>query len=280
MTDDFKDKVAIVTGGASGIGRALCSEMSRRGAEICVADINFEGAQQVASAITRTGGRGHAAHLDVSQSEDVQELVDETVLEHGRLDYMFNNAGIGMAGELRDMNLGQWRRILNVNLWGVINGTRSAYQVMIEQGFGHIVNTASLAGLVPVPMFTAYTTTKYGVLGLSTSLRAEGAELGVKVSAVCPGFIQTGICHTATVLNVRREDVLARCPFKMRDASSAARAILRGVLRNKAVITMPFYVRLFWWLYRLHPGLVSPWSHKILQDFRSLRKPGKIDSAR
>ena len=278
MIDDFKDKVAIVTGGASGIGRALCSEMGRRGATVCVADINFEGAQQLASAITRTGGSGHAAHVDVSESEDVQKLVDETVSGHGRLDYMFNNAGIGIAGEVRDMNLEQWQRILNVNLWGVINGTTSAYQVMIEQGFWHIVNTASLAGLVPVPVFSAYTTTKYGVLGLSTSLRAEGAELGVKVSVVCPGFIQTGICNTATVLNVRREDVLARNPFKMRDASSAARAILRGVLRNKAVITMPFYVRLFWWLYRLHPALLLPWSHKMLQDFRSLRKSAKVDS--
>jgi NAD(P)-dependent dehydrogenase (short-subunit alcohol dehydrogenase family) len=272
MKEHFENKVAIVTGGASGIGSALCHEMGRRGATVVVADINIEGAQHVASAITASSGHTRAAHLDVSQADDVQKLIDKTLSRHGRLDYMFNNAGIGIAGEVRDMNLEHWQRILDVNLRGVIYGTTSAYQVMIKQGFGHIVNIASLAGLVPIPMVTAYATTKYGVVGLSTSLRAEAAKLGVKVSVACLGLVRTGICDAATVLNVRREDLLARTPFKMRDASDAARAILRGVLRNKTVITMPFYVRLFWWLYRLNPCLLSPWSHKMLQDFRSLRR--------
>jgi NAD(P)-dependent dehydrogenase (short-subunit alcohol dehydrogenase family) len=279
MTEHFKDKVVIVTGGASGIGRALCQELAGRGAMVVIADINMEGAQQVASGITSTGGQGRAVHLDVSKAENTEKLIDETVSGHGRLDYMFNNAGIGIAGEVRDMNLEHWRSILNVNLWGVICGTTSAYQVMIKQGFGHIVNIASLAGLVPIPMVTAYATTKYGVVGLSTSLRAEAAGLGVKVSVVCPGLLQTGICHAATVLNVRREDVLARAPFKMGNTTWAARAILRGVSRNKAVITMPFYVRLFWWLYRFHPALLSPWSHKMVQDFRALRRSSASDRA-
>jgi NAD(P)-dependent dehydrogenase (short-subunit alcohol dehydrogenase family) len=277
MTKRFKDKIAIVTGGASGIGRALCNEMGRRGTTVIVADINIEGAQQVASSITATGGQGHPVHLDICQPEDIKKLIDETVSGHGRLDYTFNNAGIGIAGEVRDMNLQHWQRILDVNLWGVIYGTTSAYQVMIKQGFGHIVNIASLAGLIPIPMVTAYATTKYGVVGLSTSLRAEAAGLGVKVSVVCLGLIQTDICDAATVLHVGREEVLARTPFKMRDATCAARAILRGVSRNKAVITMPFYVRFFWWLYRLHPALLSPWSHKMVHDFRSLRKSPASD---
>ncbi len=279
MTDHFKNKVAIVTGGASGIGRALCEEMGRRGATVIVAAINIEGAHQAASVITATDGRARAAHLDVSQAEDVQKLIDETVSRYGRLDYMFNNAGIGITGEVRHMNLEHWQHILDINLWGVIYGTTSAYRVMIKQGFGHIVNIASLAGLIPIPMVTAYATTKYGVVGLSTSLRAEAAKLGVKVSVVCPGLIKTGICDASTVLNVRREDILARTPFKMRDATGASRAILRGVSRNKAVITMPFYVRLFWWLYRLNPCLLSPWSHKMVQDFRSLRRFPGADSA-
>jgi short-subunit dehydrogenase len=104
---------------------------------------------------------------------------------------MLNNAGIALGGEVRDMDLEHWRRILDVNLWGVIHGTTAAYQVMVKQGFGHIVNTASLGGLIPEPMATAYATTKHAVVGLSTSLRAEAAELRVKVSVVCPGFVQT-----------------------------------------------------------------------------------------
>jgi NAD(P)-dependent dehydrogenase (short-subunit alcohol dehydrogenase family) len=269
---DFTQKVAIVTGGASGIGQALCREMSRRGAIVVVADIDFEGSQQVASAISARGWSATPAHLDVSQADDVQTLIDETVSQHGHIDYMFNNAGIGIAGEIRDMDLGLWENIVNVNLWGVIHGTVSVYQVMVEQGFGHIVNTASVAGLVPVPMETAYVATKYGVVGLSLSLRDEAKQLGVKVSVVCPGFIRTGIYNSATVLRVSREDLMAQIPFRLMDAARAVRIILRGVSRNQAVITMPFYARIFWWLYRLHPALLSYWSRKIPKDFRALRK--------
>jgi NAD(P)-dependent dehydrogenase (short-subunit alcohol dehydrogenase family) len=180
----FEDKVVIVTGGASGIGRALCEELGQRGAKVIVADINVEGAEQVASAITTTGGLARAAPLDVSQVEAVQKLIEETAAEQGWLDFMFNNAGICMVGEVRDMDLEQWRRIVDVNLWGVIHGTTSAYQLMLGQGFGHIINIASADGLMPFPMMTAYSTTKHAVIGLSTGLRAEAAELGVKVSVV------------------------------------------------------------------------------------------------
>jgi NAD(P)-dependent dehydrogenase (short-subunit alcohol dehydrogenase family) len=269
---DFIQKVAIVTGGASGIGQALCRELGRRGAIVVVADINFAGAQKVASAISSNVRLATPAHLDVSQADEVQKLIDAIASEHGRIDYMFNNAGIGIAGEMRDMDLGHWEDIVNVNLWGVIYGTTSAYQVMVEQGFGHIVNTASVAGLVPVPMETAYATTKYGVVGLSLSLREEAKQLGVKVSVVCPGFIRTGIYDSATVLRVNREDLMARIPFKLMDAVRAARVILRGVSRNQAVITMPFYVHIFLWLYKLHPALLSHWSRRIINDVRSLRK--------
>jgi short-subunit dehydrogenase len=185
---------------------------------------------------------------------------------------MFNNAGIGIAGEIRDMDLELWEDIVNVNLWGVIHGTVSVYKVMVRQGFGHIVNTASVAGLVPVPMETAYVATKYGVVGLSLSLRDEARQLGVKVSVICPGFIRTGIYNSATVLRVNREDLMAQIPFRLMEASRAARIIMRGVSRNQAVITMPFYARIFWWLYRLHPALLSYWARKIPKDFRVLRK--------
>ena len=270
--DNFTQKVAIVTGGASGIGKALCQEIGRKGAIVVVADINAEGAQEVASSISSTGCIATPAHLDVSQADEVQELIDETVSKHGRLDYMFNNAGIGVAGEMRDMDLALWRDIVNVNLWGVIHGTTSAYRVMVKQGFGHIVNTASLAGLLPVPMETAYATTKYGVVGLSLSLRDEARQLGVKVSVVCPGFIRTGIYDSATVLRASREDLVAQIPFRLMDATRAAAVILKGVSRNQGVITVPFYARIFWWLYRLHPALLSYWPRKITRDFRALRK--------
>lgn len=271
--DVFEGKVAIVTGGASGIGRALCEELGRRAlAMVIVADINADGAQQVVSSITMTGGRARAAHLDVSQSEDVQQVVDETASEYGRLDFMFNNAGIAMCGEVRDLDLEHWRCILDVNLWGVIYGTAAAYQVMTRQGFGHIVNTASLGGLIPQPMATAYVTAKHAVVGLSTSLRAEADELGVKVSVVCPGFVQTKVLETALYVGVKRGDAIAEMSaMKMADVTKCARAILRGVVRNNAIITDTGFTRLLWWLYRFHPAILDSLLQKGLSDMRALR---------
>ncbi len=103
MTDAFKDKVAIVTGGASGIGQAVCEELGRRGGRVVVADVNSEGAEQVAAAISASGGQAEATRLDVTQSDEIQKLIDETASRYGRLDYMFNNAGIATLGEVRDM---------------------------------------------------------------------------------------------------------------------------------------------------------------------------------
>ena len=269
--EPFKNKIVIVTGGGSGIGRALCEELARRGAVVTVADINAEGAQQVVSAIIKDGGESSVAHLDVTRREDVQRLVEETASTHGRLDYMFNNAGVGMAGEVRDMDLENWRRILDVNLWGVIYGTTTAYQVMIKQGFGNIVNTASVAGLIPIPMETAYSATKHAVVGLSTSLRAEAAELGVKVIVVCPGFIRTGIFDAATYFKSKREEVFSGLPsIKMMDATDCARIILRGVARNRAIVTVTAFARLIWWLYRLCPTLLAPLERKMTRCFRSI----------
>jgi NAD(P)-dependent dehydrogenase (short-subunit alcohol dehydrogenase family) len=270
----FENKVVIVTGGASGIGQALCEELGQRGAAmVVVADINAEGAQQVASAITAASGQARAAHLDVSRAEDVQKLVDDIASEHGRLDFMFNNAGIAMGGEVRDMDLEHWQRILDVNLWGVIYGTTAAYRVMTRQGFGHIVNTASLGGLIPEPMATAYATTKHAVVGLSTSLRAEAAELGIKVSVVCPGFVQTRVHDAATYVGIKREDAISEMSssMKMMDATDCARVILRGVERNKAIITDTALTRLLWWLHRLNPAILGPLLQKGVSDMRALR---------
>jgi NAD(P)-dependent dehydrogenase (short-subunit alcohol dehydrogenase family) len=271
--DIFQDKVAIVTGGASGIGRALCQELGQRGAAVIVADINDEGAEQVASAITAKR-QAEAVHLDVSQEESVQNLIDETASEHGRLDYIFNNAGIGIGGEVRDLNLEDWRTVIDVNLMGVLYGTTIAYKLMVQQGFGHIVNTASLAGLIGYPTNTPYATTKYAVIGLSNSLRLEAAELGVKVSVVCPGYVDTGIYAAAKVMNISQADkekILSNIPFKLMDVTKAAHAILRGVERNKAIITFPAHARLLWWLYRLHPSLLDPLGSRTVEELRAAR---------
>jgi short-subunit dehydrogenase len=206
--------------------------------------------------------------VDVTSQQEVFDLVART----GRLDYMFNNAGICIQGEVRDMTMEMWRKIVDVNLWGVVYGTMAAYPVMIRQGSGHIVNVASAAGLIAFPTQVAYSTTKHAVVGLSGALRVEAEQFGVNVTVVCPGFIDTNIAKTTPVLKARMEDVLARVPFKMLPADWLARVVLRGVARNRALIVAPFYARVMWWLSWLFPGFMQKTlGRKMVRDFRALR---------
>lgn len=184
---------AFVTGGGSGIGKALALALSSRGYTVCVSDVHVEAAQAVAA---ECGPRASALALDVCDAAAVRDGIERFAEANGRLDYLFNNAGIGTSGEANDIPLAAWRRIVDINVYGVLNGVLAAYPLMIRQGFGHIVNTASLAGLGPAPLFAPYALTKHAVVGLSTSLRVEAAARGVKVSAFCPAAIETPILDT------------------------------------------------------------------------------------
>lgn len=267
----FKDKIAIVTGGASGMGRAVCEQMGRHGATLVVADINQQGAQEVAESIVAAGGKARAVRLDVTRREDVHGLVNETAREHGRLDLIFNNAGIGILGDERDKTLDHWKKVIDVNLHGVLHGTTAAYPLMVAQGFGQIVNMASMAGYIPSPMDAAYGTTKHAVVGLSVSLRDEAADLGVKVNAVCPGFIRTPIIFNTPILNVRvtREEIEESLPdWLYMDQDKAGTAILKGIARNRAMIVFPFHARVAWWLMRLYPPLFDRIGRLQIKVFR------------
>ena len=267
----YKDRVAIVTGGASGIGRALCEELVQKGAIVFVADIDHAGAERVASDITAGGQHAQAVEVDVAQQEAVANLVASAVHQYGRLDYMFNNAGIALAGEVSDMETSDWQHALNINLWGVIHGTNSAYKVMLHQGSGHIINTASGAGLCPAPMNAAYCTTKYAVVGLSTALRMEAASLGVNVSVVCPGFIRTPIFDSTTYIGINREQALAQTrSFRMMEPSKCAQVILRAVGRNKAIIPVTAETHIAWWFYRIAPAVYDLLGCLLATKYRKL----------
>jgi len=254
--DPFQDKVAIVTGGASGIGRAVGLALARRGGCVILADRNQVLLDRTVQVGARAGLEVRAAPLDVTDAEAVGRLVRETVDGHGRLDFMFNNAGIAVTGEVRDLAAEDWRRIIEVNLLGVVNGVLAAYPVMLNQGSGHIVNTASLAGLVPIPAEVPYTATKFGVVGLSHGLRIEAADLGVRVSVVCPGLIDTPIAHTSKVVHMDRDKLLALAPKAM-PVDRAARIILKGVEKNRATIVVGFMTWWMWMAQRLSPGLIA-----------------------
>jgi NAD(P)-dependent dehydrogenase (short-subunit alcohol dehydrogenase family) len=269
----FQDKVTIVTGGASGLGRALCHALARNGALAVVADVNGEGAHRVADEIVDGGGQATAAEVDVSQAESVQQLVAGVVRDRGRIDLIFNNAGIIVGGEVRDMSLDHWHRMIQVNLLGVVYGTIAAYTHMVRQGHGHIVNISSLSGLISLPIYTGYATTKHAIVGLSTSLRAEAATLGVKVSVVCPGQLKTALGDAAIVVNARREDVRTSLNQErmLLDPAVAAEKILGGVRRNRRIIVFPLSSRILWWLDRLWPGSLGAIESRIVENFRIAR---------
>jgi NAD(P)-dependent dehydrogenase (short-subunit alcohol dehydrogenase family) len=272
MANSLGEKVAIVTGGGSGIGEAVSRELARRGARVIVADIDGDDARRVATAIADSGGRATASRVDVSKEQDIRGLVEETASAHGRLDYQFNNAGIAIGGDARDLTLDQWRQVLDTDLYGVLYGTLAAYPIMVSQGFGHIVNTSSGAGLLPTPLNAPYCTAKHGVVGLSLSLRLEGADLGVNVSVVCPGWVRTRMFDTAVVVNMPRE--LANRPpgrVKMIEPAEAARVILDGVARNRAVIAFPRYVRRAWRAACLFPRVLDRAAPPQLRELRGYR---------
>jgi NAD(P)-dependent dehydrogenase (short-subunit alcohol dehydrogenase family) len=268
-----QQQVAIVTGGASGIGQALCHALATRGILVIVADINAEGARHVAAAICQRGGQAAAHTVDVADADSVKQLVQHTVATHRRLDYLFNNAGIAVTADTRDLRLEHWHRVIGVNLMGVIYGVQAAYPIMAQQGYGHIVNIASLAGLLPYPTNLPYATTKHAVVGLSLSLRAEAADLGVKVSVVCPGWVQSGIYAASPTLNVRQEQMQSALPFKLMETDTAAQRILAGVARNQPVIIFPLYARMLWWVYRMRATWLNGIGLKMIRGLRQLRLP-------
>ena len=270
----FSGKSAVVTGGASGIGRALCEGLGAAGAVVTVADLDGAGAEVVAQGIRSRGGRAQAKPLDVRDAAAVQALVDATADEHGRLDYMFNNAGVAVMGEERDVTAEDWDRVLAIDLHGVVHGTRAAYARMVRQGSGHIVNTASVAGLVPAALEVSYTAAKYGVVGLSHALRAEGARLGVKVSVVCPGFIDTPILRTSPIRGAGdRNDFLRLIPKPMAP-ERCARVILAGVEANRATIVVTAHAKLLWALARISPDTAIWLSTQVVERVRKMIREG------
>jgi NAD(P)-dependent dehydrogenase (short-subunit alcohol dehydrogenase family) len=251
-------RVAIVTGGGSGIGEALCRALAASGDTVVVSDIDGAAAERVAGDI---GARAHAAKVDVRDFESVRALVDDTVATHGRLDLMVNNAGIGVGGDVLELTVAHWDRIIDVNLRGVVHGVHAAYPVMARQRSGHIVNIASVAGLTPPPYLAPYVATKHAVVGLSLSLRGEAKAHKVGVTVVCPGWTDTPILDATGPADLPKpastpESGIREAAEKMGKLytpQALARDIIRGIDRNKAMVVTPRQARVLWRAMRLSP---------------------------
>jgi NAD(P)-dependent dehydrogenase (short-subunit alcohol dehydrogenase family) len=189
----LKDKVAIITGAASGIGKATALTFGREGAKVMCADINGDGAEATARTIADTGGEAASIKTDVIQEDDIKEMISATVTRWGRLDVLYNNAGIGVGNPVTQVSLEEWDRIIDINLRGVFLGTKYAIMEMLKTGGGSIVNTASDAGLIGTPMLSAYCASKGGVVMFTKATAAEWAAMGIRINCVCPGVIRTPI---------------------------------------------------------------------------------------
>ena len=164
--------MSLITGGASGIGLAFGKELARRGCHVILADLQKEVAEK-AKLIEAEGGKASSAFLDVRDFEAFEKLILEMKETHGRIDTLFNNAGVVSGWEVKDDPIEDWNYIVDVNIKGVMNGTLACYKVMVEQGFGHIINTASVAGILPAPFVVSYGMTKHAVVGLSSFFKGK-----------------------------------------------------------------------------------------------------------
>lgn len=250
-------RVAIVTGAGSGIGEALSRALAARGDTVIVSDIDGAAAERVAGDI---GQRATAAKVDVRDAAAVQALVDDTVAAHGRLDLIVNNAGIGVGGDVLELTVAHWDRIIDINLRGVVHGVQAAYPVMARQRSGHIVNIGSVAGLTPPPYLAPYVATKHAVVGLSLSLRGEAKAHNVGVTVVCPGWTDTPILDSTgpddlpkppSIEGGARES--AERMGKLYSPQALAQDIIRGIERNKAMVVVPRQARVLWRIARIAP---------------------------
>ena len=262
----FAGKYAIVTGAGSGIGAALCRALVAAGANVVCTDIDGDAAEKTAAQL---GERASAARLDVTDATAVQAAVDEVVSRAGRLDLMFNNAGIVWGGDTELLTLDQWNAIIDVNIRGVVHGVAAAYPLMVRQGHGHIVNTASMAGLSAAGQITSYVMSKHAVVGLSLALRSEAVPRGVGVLAVCPAAVETPILDKGAIGGfVGRDYFLPTQGGKAYDADRLARDILRAVEKNKALLVKPRIAHAQWLFARLAPSLMNRMSMRFIASQR------------
>jgi NAD(P)-dependent dehydrogenase (short-subunit alcohol dehydrogenase family) len=256
--DQFKGQIAVVTGAGSGIGRSMALLLAKLGAKVHVADINGEAAGKTATEIEKAGGSALPHALDVTDADAVAAFAADVYAADGRVDILHNNAGIGHGGPIDETPLEDWQKVLSVNLFGVINGLNAFVPRMIEQGGNsHIVNTASMAGLAASAGMAPYCTSKFGVVGMSLALDPELQPKGIRVTALCPGVIDTAIVKDSTMRGAIEGNHQKLTDFyKKRGASPdvVARDAVTAIVKKQVIKPSPWWqVVPGWWLMRVSP---------------------------
>lgn len=260
---DLAGKVAVLTGAGSGIGRATALLLARHGARVHATDIDAEAIAAAAAEIESRGGQAVPHELDVTDPDAVEALAAAVFEAEGRVDVLHNNAGIGHGGDTEATTIEDWQRVIGVNLLGVAYGVQAFVPRMLHQrGGATIVNTASMAGLVPAAGLAPYCASKFGVVGMSESLDAELSPQGIRVVAVCPGIINTPIIREGVLrgeLGEAKPDVIAFYEKHGASPETVADAILAAIARPRPIVPVPrLHVTPAWLLQRISPRLAQP----------------------
>jgi NAD(P)-dependent dehydrogenase (short-subunit alcohol dehydrogenase family) len=272
---ELSGRVAVVTGAAGGIGRALCLEFARAGMDVALADRDAAGMATVASEVRAIGTRSIEVETDVTDPQAIEALLARTLAELGSCHVIANNAGVFHAAPLVETPTSEWQRVIDVNLWGVVNGSRIFGAHFVRQGSGHILNTSSAAGLFPIPGMGPYSTTKFAIVGLSLQLRWELAPSGVGVTVMCPGVVKTRIAMRPGVglEHVDMEKATSRSPLP----EPLARKAVRAVRKNTAMVRYAPDSYLFSLLRLLPLWLTDPLGHFMGRTaLKTIRKPEQL----
>ncbi|MCX8072496.1 MAG: SDR family NAD(P)-dependent oxidoreductase [Candidatus Binatia bacterium] len=255
-------KTALVTGAASGIGKATALALARRGANLVLCDVDESGLEATAESIRDLGREAYFQRVDVASRHDMREFAAAVHERVAAVDILMNNAGVGLGASFRDTTLEDWDWIVGINLMGVVHGCHFFLPQMIARGQGgHVINVSSAAGYVATEPLCAYATTKFAVLGLSEALREELARYGIGVTAVCPGIINTPITRTARLrgpgaTEEARQRMVAFYERRNYPPERVAENILKAVQRNRAVAPISPEAWIMYYLKRLSPTLL------------------------
>ena len=249
--------IVIITGGASGIGLTFGRSMAALGCRVYLIDRQKDVVEEEAQKLRDKKLKVESFELDVPDRESFVKTMKGIHEKEGRIDYFFNNAGVGAGWDVKEDKAEDWDYIIDVNIRGVSNGIHATYPLMVKQGFGHIINTASMAGLVPSSLTVSYAMTKHAVVGLTVSLHGQASIHGVRVSALCPGFVETPILEGGVYGRIDKEKIkkgakVFNLPGKLTPEELVKRA-LPQIQKNKVIIIEPFYMKVYLWLYRLFP---------------------------
>lgn len=263
----IRDKTALVTGAASGIGRAIALRLAKEGCHVELVDVDRHGLEAVVEQAKALGVRAAGSYCDVSRVDQIQATVRRLESRPAPIDLLVNNAGITYYGQTAEMTASHCDRLLAINLQAPIHFTRELLPMLLERPEAHVLNVASFLGLIGTRRLSVYTASKFGLVGFSESLRAEYGRHGLGVTALCPGFVDTNLFSTAPV---GKDQQQAKQPprWMLTTPERIAEVGIRAIYRNKAIVVPQHYAKLAYYGKRFFPGLLD-WANHLS------RKKGK-----